>query len=74
MYVVYASFFFLFTFTVENLEHCDFLALRNMIIKYYMLDLLDTTNNVHYENYRCKKLSGIGSDKIGTKVPRDSNK
>jgi septin 7 len=38
-----------------------------------MLDLLDTTNNVHYENYRCRKLSGIGNDK---RLPnaKESNK
>ena len=45
-----------------------------MLIKYYMLDLLDTTNNVHYENYRCKKLSAIGADKIGSNLNGDSNK
>lgn len=28
-----------------------------------MLDLVETTNYVHYENYRCRKLSGIGVDK-----------
>ena len=48
---------------VDNLEHSDFVALRNLLIRNYMLDLLDTTNNVHYENYRCRKLSGIGSDR-----------
>lgn len=58
---------------IENQDHCDFVALRNMIIKYYMFDLLDTTNNVHYENFRCKKLSAIGSDKIGSSNV-DSNK
>ena len=60
------------TIELENQEHCDFVALRSMIIKYYMLDLLDTTNSVHYENFRCKKLSAIGADKIGTNG--DSNK
>ena len=54
---------FLPTFSVDNLEHCDFIALRMMLIKYFMLDLVDTTNNVHYENYRCRKLSGVGSEK-----------
>lgn len=48
---------------VDNLEHSDFVALRNLLIRTYMLDLLDTTNNVHYENYRCRKLSGMGADK-----------
>ncbi|RWS24810.1 septin-7-like protein [Leptotrombidium deliense] len=58
---------------VENLEHNDFVALRSMLLKYYMFDLLDTTNNIHYENYRCRKLSGIGNERVG-KPNRDSNK
>lgn len=47
---------------VENLEHCDFIALRNMIIRTHLQDLKDVTNNVHYENYRCRKLAGLGTD------------
>ncbi|KAL5288458.1 SEPT7 family protein [Megaselia abdita] len=47
---------------VENLEHCDFIALRNMVIRTHLQDLKDITNSVHYENYRCRKLAGLGSD------------
>ncbi|XP_022249567.1 septin-7-like isoform X3 [Limulus polyphemus] len=47
---------------VENLEHCDFIALRNMMIRTHMQDLIDVTNNVHYENYRHQKLAGVGAD------------
>lgn len=57
---------------IENMDHCDFLALRNLLIRSYMLDLLDTTNNVHYENYRCRKLTGIGPE--NKKATRDGNK
>lgn len=42
---------------VENLEHNDFLALRNMLIRTHMQDLKDVTNNVHYENFRYNKLA-----------------
>lgn len=45
---------------VENLTHCDFIALRNMVIRTHLQDLKDVTNNVHYENYRCRKLSELG--------------
>ncbi|XP_067627229.1 protein peanut [Eurosta solidaginis] len=45
---------------VENLGHCDFIALRNMVIRTHLQDLKDVTNNVHYENYRCRKLSELG--------------
>ncbi|XP_055629443.1 septin-7 isoform X3 [Toxorhynchites rutilus septentrionalis] len=47
---------------VENLDHCDFIALRNMVIRTHLQDLKDVTNNVHYENYRCRKLAGLGND------------
>ncbi|KPM02775.1 septin-7-like protein [Sarcoptes scabiei] len=50
------------TVEIENLEHCDFHALRNLLIRHYMLDLIETTNNVHYENYRCRKLTGISPE------------
>ncbi|GFU37990.1 septin-7 [Nephila pilipes] len=56
---------------VENMEHCDFIALRNMLIRTHMQDLKDVTNNVHYENYRCKKLAAFTND---GKPVRISNK
>ncbi|XP_063950990.1 septin-7-like isoform X2 [Lytechinus pictus] len=46
---------------VENLEHCDFIPLRNMLIRTHMQDLKDVTNNVHYENFRCRKLTAVTS-------------
>ncbi|XP_052124955.1 septin-7 isoform X6 [Frankliniella occidentalis] len=56
---------------VENLEHCDFIALRNMLIRTHLQDLKEVTNSVHYENYRCRKLAGLGTD---GKPGRISNK
>ncbi|XP_058463239.1 septin-7 isoform X3 [Malaya genurostris] len=47
---------------VDNLDHCDFVALQNMVIRTHLQDLKDVTNNVHYENYRCRKLAGLGND------------
>ncbi|XP_033754917.1 septin-7-like isoform X1 [Pecten maximus] len=47
---------------VENLEHNDFIALRNMLIRTHMQDLKDVTNNVHYENYRYSKLAPSTGD------------
>uniref|UniRef100_A0A8C5PEX2 Septin n=1 Tax=Leptobrachium leishanense TaxID=445787 RepID=A0A8C5PEX2_9ANUR len=44
---------------VENSEHCDFTILRNMLIRTHMQDLKDVTNNVHYENYRSRKLAAV---------------
>lgn len=56
------------TAEVENLEHCDFIALRNMVIRTHLQDLKDVTNNVHYENYRCRKLAGLGVDGKPTRI------
>ncbi|KRY89338.1 Septin-7, partial [Trichinella pseudospiralis] len=41
---------------VENPEHNDFTYLKNSLIKSYMLDLVDVTNFVHYENFRCRQM------------------
>lgn len=53
---------------VENLEHCDFIALRNMVIRTHLQDLKEVTNNVHYENFRCRTLAGLGVDGKPTRV------
>lgn len=37
---------------VENSAHCDFVKLRNMLIRTHMQDLKDVTRETHYENYR----------------------
>ena len=58
-------------FQIENLEHCDFIPLRNMLVRTHLQDLKDVTNNVHYENYRCRKLAGVAGgsvDKIPNRV------
>ena len=60
--------------SVENMEHCDFIALRNMLIRTHMTDLKEVTNNVHYENFRCRKLAGVGVSANDGKSNRISNK
>merc|ERR1711997_918454 len=55
---------------IENLKHCDFVPLRNMLVRTHLMDLKDVTNYIHYENYRCRKLAGItGTDKVPNKNP-----
>ncbi|CAH8452286.1 unnamed protein product [Schistosoma haematobium] len=44
---------------VENMDHNDFAAIRYLLLSVYMQELRDVTHNVHYENYRNAKLSGI---------------
>jgi septin 7 len=45
---------------VDNEEHCDFVKLRQMLIRTHMEELKEHTNNVLYENYRSDKLLGMG--------------
>ncbi|XP_072013123.1 septin-7-like isoform X3 [Amphiura filiformis] len=59
---------------VENLEHCDFIPLRNMLIRTHMQDLKDVTNNVHYENFRCKKLTAVTAGEGKRPNPKMSDK
>lgn len=45
---------------VENENHCDFMKLRQMLIRTHMEDLKEYTNDVLYENYRTDKLIQMG--------------
>ncbi|ORX57049.1 Septin [Hesseltinella vesiculosa] len=45
---------------VDNEEHCDFVKLRQMLIRTHMEELKEHTNNVLYENYRTEKLAAMG--------------
>lgn len=42
---------------VENPQHSDFIKLRTMLISTHMQDLNDTTQDVHYENFRAQCIS-----------------
>ena len=46
--------------TVENENHCDFVKLREMLIRTNMQDMIDTTHYKHYELYRCNKMKDMG--------------
>lgn len=45
---------------VDNEDHCDFVKLRQMLIRTYMEELKEHTNNVLYENWRSEKLFEMG--------------
>ncbi|KUI54879.1 Cell division control protein 3 [Cytospora mali] len=45
---------------VDNEEHCDFVKLRQMLIRTHMEELKEHTNNQLYENYRTDKLIQMG--------------
>ncbi|KAJ3132753.1 hypothetical protein HK100_004988 [Physocladia obscura] len=47
---------------VDNEEHCDFVKLRQMLIRTHMEELKEFTNEVLYESYRTGKLAESGGD------------
>lgn len=45
---------------VENENHCDFVKLREMLLRINMEDLRETTQTKHYEVYRRTRLEEMG--------------
>ena len=43
---------------VENDQHCDFKKLRSLLLRTNMLDLVLSTNELHFETFRSVKLGG----------------
>jgi cell division control protein 12 len=52
---------------VENEDHCDFKKLRALLIRTHMLDLVSTTEETHYENYRQSQME---TRKFGEAKPK----
>lgn len=48
------------TVQVENETHCDFVKLREMLIRTNMEDMREKTHTKHYELYRQKRLEEMG--------------
>jgi septin 3/9/12 len=47
---------------VEDESHCEFVPLRNFLIRSHMNDLIQSTNEVHYEGFRTKQLLALQSN------------
>jgi septin 7 len=45
---------------VDNEQHCDFVKLRQMLVRTHMEELRERTNDVLYEDYRSAKLGDMG--------------
>lgn len=45
---------------VENEAHCDFVRLRETLLRVNMEDLRERTHTLHYETYRRHRLSQMG--------------
>lgn len=57
-------------FVVENPNHSDFIKLRTMLISTHMQDLKDTTQDVHYENFRAQCISQISQHALRERAER----
>lgn len=61
---------------VENDQHCDFRKLRSLLLRTNMLDLILSTNEIHYETFRNKmmdsedinEVNNVDKDKLSDKI------
>lgn len=51
---------------VENEHHCDFVKLREMLVRTNMVDLREQTHTQHYELYRRMRLEQMGFSDVGS--------
>jgi septin 3/9/12 len=55
------------TINIEDPLHCEFVHLRNFLIRSHLMSLIEATNYLHYENFRSKQLLALkeSSNKYG---------
>ncbi|WKX88413.1 hypothetical protein Q1695_008223 [Nippostrongylus brasiliensis] len=44
---------------VENMAHNDFIPLRDMVVRTNLIDMIDVTRSVHYENFRLRQMDKL---------------
>lgn len=44
---------------VEDENHCEFVYLRNFLLRTHLQDLIETTSQIHYESYRGRELLAL---------------
>jgi septin 3/9/12 len=44
---------------VEDEEHCEFVYLRNFLLRTHLQDLIESTSQIHYETFRAKQLLAL---------------
>jgi len=59
------------TVNIEDPNHCDFLSLRSLVLAHHMQDLKDVTSQVHYEKYRCTKLTALALSNEGVMLNKN---
>ncbi|KAL2087116.1 hypothetical protein ACEWY4_018175 [Coilia grayii] len=53
------------TIEVENIEHCEFAFLRDLLIRTHMQNIKDITSSIHYEMYRVRRLNDSNTQANG---------
>ncbi|KAL4657938.1 neuronal-specific septin-3-like isoform X2 [Arapaima gigas] len=53
------------TIEVENIAHCEFAYLRDLLIRTHMQNIKDITSSIHYEGYRVCRLNEGGAQSNG---------
>ncbi|KAI1354225.1 Septin-type guanine nucleotide-binding (G) domain-containing protein [Xylaria sp. FL0043] len=67
---------------VEDETHCEFVYLRNFLLRTHLQDLIETTSQIHYETFRAKQLlalkessaQGYGSRPISPAADREMSR
>jgi len=50
---------------VEDENHCEFIYLRNFLLRTHLQDLIETTSQIHYETFRAKQLLALKETSAG---------
>ncbi|EPE07545.1 cell division control protein [Ophiostoma piceae UAMH 11346] len=50
---------------VEDEEHCEFVHLRDFLLRTHLQDLIETTSQIHYETFRAKQLLALKESSAG---------
>ncbi|XP_023648710.1 septin-9-like isoform X5 [Paramormyrops kingsleyae] len=53
------------TIEVENIAHCEFAYLRDLLIRSHMQNIKDITSSIHYEGYRVRRLNECNAQTNG---------
>ncbi|KAG4305710.1 hypothetical protein PORY_000620 [Pneumocystis oryctolagi] len=55
---------------IENESHCEFIYLRNFLTRTHLQDLIETTAQIHYENFRSRQLLALKESSAMGSGPR----
>uniref|UniRef100_A0A673H817 Neuronal-specific septin-3-like n=1 Tax=Sinocyclocheilus rhinocerous TaxID=307959 RepID=A0A673H817_9TELE len=61
------------TIEVENIAHCEFAYLRDLLIRTHMQNIKDITSSIHYEMYRVRRLNENNTQANGLGENKDLN-